>query len=721
MKLFSCYQWIAIALLLFISNPILHAQYAGGTGDPDDPYLIAEPNHLQHLSSTSTDWDMHFQLTDDIDLTGVAMTPIGDPNVCFCGSFNGDGHTISNLTMDFPWRNRVGLFGSVGDPNDPSSSISNLGLLDPNIVGNTQVGCLVGYFYEGVISNCFSTGSVSGAGNVGGLVGKMLESSSLTNTYATVSVSGDSYVGGLVGHSRGYITNSYSVGFVSGNLDVGGLVGGGYYPIRTIASFWNIETSGQATSFGGNGKTNAEMRQISTYSSWVCDNAWRINQGVDTPRLVWENTPGTIIEPISFSGGSGRFNDPYLISTTQELVNLSMFQCLWSKHFKLVADIDLANVDISPIGNSIINFTGTFDGTGHTISNLSFDSSRGSNIGLFGTVGEPSDPDFFSISNLGLINTNINGYRSIGSLAGTSYGNIKNCYAIGSVRGFEHSGGLVGTSYGSITRCYAVGVVGPSGWPAYVFGGLVGYSDGSITSSYSMGSVNGYGAAGGLVGISQGSIKNCFSKASVSAWEVSGGFVTGFSGSISNCYSTGSVFALYDRNGFGFGRSEENCFWDIETSGITVSKSGIGLTTEELQAASTFLNAGWDFVGETANGTEDIWEICDATNYPKLVWQESLPGDISCPDGVDILDLSTLAEIWLMRQLDFDKDPYGGDGVVNMSDFVILASDDSPEITPFLSEWLQNGTSLPELTPNGGDGIFNMPDFAILSSNWLTE
>jgi hypothetical protein len=63
-------------------------------------------------------------------------------------------------------------------------------------------------------------------------------------------------------------------------------------------------------------------------------------------------------------------------------------------------------------------------------------------------------------------------------------------------------------------------------------------------------------------------------------------------------------------------------FWDIETSGSTVSlDGGAGKTTAEMQKVQTFLDAAWDFVGETANGTEDIWWIDEGKDYPRLWWE----------------------------------------------------------------------------------------------------
>ena len=64
-------------------------------------------------------------------------------------------------------------------------------------------------------------------------------------------------------------------------------------------------------------------------------------------------------------------------------------------------------------------------------------------------------------------------------------------------------------------------------------------------------------------------------------------------------------------------------FWDTETSGQSTSDGGTGKTTAEMQTAFTFLDAGWDFVNETANGTEDIWWILEGQDYPRLWWEDA--------------------------------------------------------------------------------------------------
>ena len=82
----------------------------------------------------------------------------------------------------------------------------------------------------------------------------------------------------------------YSVGPVHGNGFVGGLVGAGRAGDCVTASFWDIETSGQTTSFAGTGKTIIEMQLVGTFldAAWDFDDTWMICEGDGYPRLKWE-------------------------------------------------------------------------------------------------------------------------------------------------------------------------------------------------------------------------------------------------------------------------------------------------------------------------------------------------------------------------------------------------------------------------------------------------
>ncbi len=93
-----------------------------------------------------------------------------------------------------------------------------------------------------------------------------------------------------------------------------------------------------------------------------------------------------------------------------------------------------------------------------------------------------------------------------------------------------------------------------------------------------------------------------------------------------NCYSTETVTGNEHAGGLvGNNDNSEirNSFWDIESSKQLFSAGGTGKTTAEMQTASTFLEAGWDFVDEPANGTYDLWWILEGQDYPRLWWESS--------------------------------------------------------------------------------------------------
>jgi hypothetical protein len=115
----------------------------------------------------------------------------------------------------------------------------------------------------------------------------------------------------------------------------------------------------------------------------------------------------------------------------------------------------------------------------------------------------------------------------------------------------------------------------------------------------------------------------------------------------------------------------------MDTSGQADSVGGTGKTTAEMKNAGTFLDVGWDFSGEAENGENDIWTICEGTNYPKLTWQ--IPAaDISCPDGVTERDFSLFAKHWWSSGCTALNDYCGAadldrSGQVDGKDFAIFA------------------------------------------------
>lgn len=336
--------FILFALWFFCSPA--QAQYGGGSGTENDPYLIRTAEQMNAIGASRGDWGKHFQLRADIDLseyTAAAYNIIGTEamNESFTGVFDGNDHKISNLSLNSSRQKYTGLFGYV------TGEVMNLGLINPEVFSQgSHVGALAGYLFAGTITSCYvkganvsgddnigglvgtcagriykscSTGSVigdsyvgglvglvddstvnmcyskagvSGHREVGGLAGKTIdEQSVVSNCYATGGVNGGTYVGGLIGQvERGRGFNSYSTGSVSGDQYVGGFTGNIRVLGTVIHCFWDTETSGQPGSPGGTGKTTVEMQTISTFSEagWDFNAIWTICDGMNYPVLLWQ-------------------------------------------------------------------------------------------------------------------------------------------------------------------------------------------------------------------------------------------------------------------------------------------------------------------------------------------------------------------------------------------------------------------------------------------------
>ncbi|MFA7056874.1 MAG: GLUG motif-containing protein [Candidatus Cloacimonadales bacterium] len=335
-----------------------------GNGSPETPYQIANLNDLAILSWYSTLRASHFIQTADIDASATeqwneeygvfrGFRPIGmglgDGIVrIFLGSYNGNGYEISNLYSNWPGNSAIGLFGEIENAN-----LSNITLVDVEIIGIQLVGGLVGYAQDySTISNCSTTGSVGSvaveSNAVGGLVG-LSQLSTINNSYSTCSVSGNSLIGGLVGdilsstinnsfatgdvlakHEQAgglvgsvemsHIYNSYATGAVSATQKTaGGLVGqmqnyssiANCYSIGAVVapeffggligyatdlepsnSFWDRQTSGQDTSSNSNNyysKTTAQMKDVYTYLNADWDFARETDNGTED---IWSFVDG---------------------------------------------------------------------------------------------------------------------------------------------------------------------------------------------------------------------------------------------------------------------------------------------------------------------------------------------------------------------------------------------------------------------------------------------
>jgi len=654
------FRWIAaVALFLLSVVSTATAKYGGGSGTAQDPYQIATAADLILLGETPADYGYgkHIIMTADIDLDPKLpgrkvfdkAVIAGSSGAWFTGVFDGKGHTISHLTVK--GTSYLGLFGSLAS----GAQVRGLGVVDVNVTGSGGhagglvgdnggrvtdcystgavsgtylVGGLVGYNY-GALTDCYSTGAVSGKEYVGGLVGhnSAYNSVVVTQCYSTGAVSGNEYVGGLVGGNNGIVSHSYSTGSVTGG---GGLVGNNYGTVTqcystgavssplggglagqggsgiVLNSVWDMETSGQSGSAGGVGLTTAEMMDpyMLGLNGFANDPNWVLDAGHDYPRLAWEGTLGQMIpEPaIDWLEGSGTPEAPYRIDTPEQLLLLGRAGAICDRHFVLGADIDLdpklpgRHVFAQPV---IPTLAGVFDGSGHAISHLTI--KGGGRLGLFGRLGSRAE-----VRDLAVVNVNVAGSSgSVGALAGGNDGTVIRCYSAGAISGGSDVGGLVGENSGAVIDCRSNGKVGGS----YHVGGLVGSNGqfggagGTVIRCYSTGAISGGSDVGGLVGLNYGTVGECYSTgAATASGDYVGGLVGYHHGSLIYCYSTGAATTSGDYVGglVGCHQCEGDTGW--QTSG------------DVIQCYSTGTVTGRDRVGGLLPGgsgtmTDCFWDI----------------------------------------------------------------------------------------------------------------
>jgi hypothetical protein len=210
--------------------------FAGGTGEPNDPYQIATIEDLLAVGSSNGMLSKHYVLVNDLDLDPnlpggrvfddalIALDSDDKVNAhsgsSFDGVFDGQGYAIRNLHVSGRDGYDAGLFGTF------SGLVKDLNLLDVRISGS-PCGAIAGLNQRGMILRCSVTGQVSGTEDVGGVVG-VLWNAHLMGCRAEVQVTGDKNTGGLVGGGLGgTLIQCRARVQIQGGTNVGGLTGGG--------------------------------------------------------------------------------------------------------------------------------------------------------------------------------------------------------------------------------------------------------------------------------------------------------------------------------------------------------------------------------------------------------------------------------------------------------------------------------------------------------------
>lgn len=440
------------------------------------------------------------------------------------------------------------------------------------VTGTNYVGGLAGSNYYGAISETYATGSVTGNLEVGGLAGANY-AGTLSRSYATGSVSGSNIAGGLAGSNSGTVSNSYASGQVSGTGYVGGLVAFNNISGTISDSYWDSYSSTQSSGVGlisGGTITNLNAVTSDPAQSGASNYALKASAYANLSSTGWVFMGG--VRPMGAWEAATAQNGVYYITNSHQLQLINASVSSLSANYVLANDLDMsatgqaircafcsvgdysgmwggsgfASLGTDGAGsrlNSDSGFTGTFDGQGRVISNLSIKQGRGSYSGLFGFTKNAA------ISTLGLTGlsvTNAGSGQFVGGLIGYSAGitAVRDSYVEGDVSGGESVGGLIGAlGNGTVSNSHANGSVTSS--TVYYVGGLVGENiAGKISTSHATGNVLGRSAVGGLVGFNNvdGIIIDSYATSNVTGSDSHiGGLIGTNYGSVAQSRATGSV------------------------------------------------------------------------------------------------------------------------------------------------------------------------------------
>ena len=568
------------------------------------------------------------RLGNDIDLNSREWTPIGGNGVSdsggnsFKGTFDGQGYTVSNMKISTSYY-YVGFFGYI------TGTVQNFGIQTGSVTGANKAGGLAGCA-SGTISGCYSHATVSGTTYAGGLVG-MAGNAVIENSYAKADVTATSNAGGLVAYyssntTKAKITNSYSACTLNGKNN-GGLVCSinSAVPDTGVTITNSYALSGPSLIYSTTGYTakssssqsaaNLKAKADALGSAFRLDSYIPQNGGYPTLNVNTYKSPNMAALTPAADGS-------YEIYTAQDLRRLAYMvneadTTFSGKTVRLMADIDLQNIEWIPIGGnapadgaSSIRFCGTFDGCGHKVSNLTV-SEGNFYVGFFGDLSGAT------VMNFGIESGTVMGDGKVGGIAGTTRGNVTilNCYNKANVCGKNTTGGIVGMVSGSncvVENCYNAGAVGANA----TFSGIVGYYSGSAANSvirncYNSGNTA-YGILGSAATAATGSAENCYTVDTAEAVGTANSVVVTGAQKISAADLRSSVSSLgsaFTVDSYASNRMFPVLTWEIGDRATTLTETDgvyrIG-TADELRLLSSMVRQGNTFSGKTVELTADI-------------------------------------------------------------------------------------------------------------------
>ena len=339
------FSLLSISVIILFSIPFCFGGEVVLTG-----VIIPRGFDCEKLQAMENNTLINYSLSNDVDCSmtnptsinfdasgpwadGKGFRPIGDDRTGhnFEGTFDGNGYKITNLYINRPDEDRVGLFGYVC-----GGTIKNVGLENVDITGSVDtiggnfVGGLVGQAASATVENCYVTGSIKNNNNAychtGGLVG-WLCGTEVVNSHFSGSVDGGGFVGGLVGYLAymGEIVNSYATGSVNANGNVGGLTGGSL--VSTGFEITNCYATNSVNSaYGGAG--GGGLVGYASDNTFITNSYWDISRsGLDRCCAIVDGT--CTIECTGKNAGGSEPN--YWYYSTNPPLNEWDFTTIWKE------------------------------------------------------------------------------------------------------------------------------------------------------------------------------------------------------------------------------------------------------------------------------------------------------------------------------------------------------------------------------------------------------
>lgn len=321
---------------------------SGNATDPGDGYTVSEDGNtytvytadglMAWAEAAQGNLSLNCTLTHDIDLSGTEWEPVGDRNNVYTGTFDGNGHTISNLTItkeNLSFGDDCGMFGRVGTnatikdltlesvrlnvgadgipigalAGSNQGTISNCKVSGNISVTNNEmqyVGGIVGWMESGVIQYCHSSASIQGGNSeyVGGVLGgEYITATVIKGCSFSGSVTGNRFVGGIVGYCRSFDkkTACYSTGSLSSTGGfAGGIVGALQFTSEANACYWS-NFDGEGVGYGYNSSEGTGLYKVdgTTHTWQTATEAMNTALGADS-EYIWEttdaDTPPTLVK-----------------------------------------------------------------------------------------------------------------------------------------------------------------------------------------------------------------------------------------------------------------------------------------------------------------------------------------------------------------------------------------------------------------------------------------